>query len=352
MQTVRGVARNHGEGEVRCMGSEIDFVVTWVDGSDPAWRADRAKYEGGSGVDNREERYRDWGLLRYWFRSVEQFAPWVRTVHFVTYGHLPSWLNLDHPKLHVVRHEDYIPKQFLPTFNANVIEMYLHQIPGLSEQFVNFNDDVYLTRPAKPEDFFQDGKPRDMLALQPVVANPQNPVMSHLYLNNSLVLCRHFDKRENMRKQPGAYFKLGYPLMYFAYNMLETMFPKFTGFYSVHGPMPFLRGTFAEIWEKEGDLLEELSKNRFRSETDISSYLFREWQKLAGNFVPTNVQKGFRYFEIPADGEKLEMVLRGQKALSICVNDGEVEGDFLRAKAEIEGIFQRAFPKASSFEKG
>ena len=69
---------------------EIDFVVTWVDGNDPAWRQEKAKYSGAGNWDDSEERYRDWELLQYWFRGVEQFAPWVRKIHFVTWGHLPE----------------------------------------------------------------------------------------------------------------------------------------------------------------------------------------------------------------------------------------------------------------------
>ena len=69
----------------------IDIVVPWVDGSDPAWRAERAKYrpELGTG-DNNEARYREWGFFQYWFRSIEMYAPWVRTVHLITWGHLPA----------------------------------------------------------------------------------------------------------------------------------------------------------------------------------------------------------------------------------------------------------------------
>ena len=56
----------------------IDFVVTWVDGNDPAWQRERAKTLGlqelnasGNGVG----RYRDWSSFRYWFRAVETYAP-------------------------------------------------------------------------------------------------------------------------------------------------------------------------------------------------------------------------------------------------------------------------------------
>ena len=46
------------------------------------------QYAAGSVAeqDDRKERYRDWDLLRYWFRGVERFAPWVRRIHFVTWG--------------------------------------------------------------------------------------------------------------------------------------------------------------------------------------------------------------------------------------------------------------------------
>jgi hypothetical protein len=62
----------------------------WVDGSDLNWLAEKKKYSPKQENDDRPQRYRDWGLLRYWFRGVEEFAPWVRTVHFVTWGHLPD----------------------------------------------------------------------------------------------------------------------------------------------------------------------------------------------------------------------------------------------------------------------
>ena len=71
----------------------IDFVIPWVDGSDPAWRKEKYKYMGIDEPDAGDERYRDMGLLKYWFRAVEAYAPWVNQIHFITWGHLPDWLN-------------------------------------------------------------------------------------------------------------------------------------------------------------------------------------------------------------------------------------------------------------------
>ena len=74
----------------------IDFVMLWVDDTDPEWRKQRNLYSGKDEamVDNREARYRDWDTLKYWFRGVEKFAPWVNKIYFVTCGHLPEWLNV------------------------------------------------------------------------------------------------------------------------------------------------------------------------------------------------------------------------------------------------------------------
>ena len=145
--------------------AEIDFVIAWVDGSDPNWQKEKQKHlaeflKDESVVDQGDYRYRDWDLLQYWFRSVEKYAPWVRKVHFVTCGQIPIWLNVNHPKLHIVNHEDYIPQEYLPTFNSHTIELNMHRIDGLSEQFVYFNDDMYITQRVAPTDFFMNGLPR------------------------------------------------------------------------------------------------------------------------------------------------------------------------------------------------
>ena len=96
--------------------NEIDFVILWVDGNDPAWREEFVRTRQAENDDASEIRYRDWRNLHYWFRSAERFAPWVRKVHFITWGHLPAWLRRDHPKLHIVNHRDFIPAEYLPTF--------------------------------------------------------------------------------------------------------------------------------------------------------------------------------------------------------------------------------------------
>lgn len=330
---------------------DIDFVVTWVDGGDPAWRAERARYMPNQKDDNREIRYRDWDQLQYWFRAVEKYAPWVRKIHFITWGHLPAWLDTSNPKLHIVNHKDYIPEEYLPTFCSDTIEMFMYRIEGLAEHFVYFNDDLFCNAPLTPEHFFHNGLPRDMLAFQPVIANPSSPAMSYIYLNNSMLLARHFPKRENVRKQPGAYFKLGYPIKYFVYNLLELAFPQFTGMYTVHNAAPFLKQSFVEVWDAEGEYLSRAQLGRFRDREHVSQYAVREWQKLSGNFVPTNVHRIFRLFTISNDNTELIDTIRRHKVATICLNDADPDVDFEKAKTEINAAFEQAFPEKSSFEK-
>lgn len=333
----------------------IDFVMPWVDGADPKWQKERDARAMQIGkmdnCDNRNERYRDWDNLKYWFRGVEKFAPWVHKIYFVTWGHVPEWLNTDNPKLEIVRHEDYIPEKYLPTFNSHTIELNLHRIPELSDNFVYFNDDIFIIKPIEPKMFFEQGKPKDMLALQPVVANADDSVMPYIYLNNSMVLARYFDKRENMKEQPGAYWHIGYPFLYFAYNFLEQAFPRFTGFYSVHGPAPLQKQTYRVLWEVEEELLEETCSHPFRGKRDVNQYLLREWQKLSGRFIPSNVAKLCRYFDVNDTNRTLVETIAKQKSPMVCVNDSNHTIDFEQAKKQINHAFEMILPQKSSFEK-
>ena len=108
------------------MNDKIDFVLTWIDGADPEWQQERATYESGQrNIENGVARYRDWGTLKYWFRGIEHYAPWVNKIYFVTWGHIPPWLNTENEKIQVVKHHEFIPEEYLPTFSANPIELNL-----------------------------------------------------------------------------------------------------------------------------------------------------------------------------------------------------------------------------------
>lgn len=336
---------------------KTDIVVLWVDGSDPAWQEQKIKYEAiekgeksNLSADARAQRYRDFGLMPYWFRGIEQNLSWIHKVYFVTWGHIPQWLNTSHEKLQVVRHDEIVPKEYLPLFNSNAIEIFVKNIPNLSEQFLYFNDDWFFMQKANPSRFYKKGLPKDMLAFQPTVANESDDIMPYIVLNNAMSLAHHFKKREEIKKHPGVYFHLGYPPLYFFYNLLEMAFPRYTAFYTVHGPSPMLKSVHEEVWEKEKAALERTASHRFRSKEDVSQCLFREWAKLSGRFVPYNSHKDLAYFNLGERDEKLYDEIRKKKHLFLCINDSNCAIDFENTKKKLIAAFEEAFPEKSSFE--
>jgi hypothetical protein len=333
------------------MAEGIDFVVLWVDGADSAWQAQRAQYAPGerdNGSDS--NRFRDMGLLPYWFRGVEVFAPWVRKVFFVTNGQLPPWLDTTHPKLVTVRHEDYIPAQYLPTFNSNVIELWLHRIPELSERFVLFNDDMFLTAPVTPEDFFRKGLPRETPMLDIVTACDPTDCLPHMLTNNAGILNRHFRKKEVLRQQAGRFFNLRWGKGILR-NYLMLPYRYFSTFRDPHLPSSYLKETFRQVWALEGELLEQTGTNRFRSKNDYTHWLMKCWQICRGDFYPRKESWG-RHYELWEDdirGICRDICRRRYRA--VCINDSKTDVDFHAMSAQLRQAFETILPERCGFEK-
>lgn len=114
-------------------------------------------------------RFQDNSELQYSIRSIERFAPWVRKIYIVTNGQIPSWINLDHPRLQIVPHSDiFLNTSHLPVFSSPAIEANLHRIPGLSKKFIYLNDDVMFGTPIWPEDFYTHAKGQKAYLAWPV----------------------------------------------------------------------------------------------------------------------------------------------------------------------------------------
>ena len=339
---------------------KIDFVITWVDGNDPEWQAQKALYSGKSIGDSRAKRYRDWEFLPYWFRAVEACAPWVNQIHFVTCGHLPPWLNTQHPKLHVVNHKDYIPEQYLPTFSCRPIELNMHRIPGLSENFVYITDDMFLLQPVGEELFFKKGLPCDTAILHAshisgtdVNGNflkPENYNSSNVL--NLIPINRNFNKKRTIKKNLSKWFNPCYGSA-ITRTLLLLPWSNFTGFRNMHLPYSYKKKTFEEAWEKEEFLLDRACRHKFRDSTDISSRMMSFWQIAAGDFYPRSPREG-KYYCINNNrnnNEQLYETIRMRKYKMICINDEYAGEDFDGVKRELLDSFEQAFPLKSGFEK-
>ncbi len=331
------------------MNNDIDFVIIWVDGDDKQWQESRNKFltkekEAISGL----QLYRDWDNLQYWFRGIEKFTPWVNKIHFVTCGHLPKWLNINHPKLNIVRHSDYMPNDYFPTFNSHAIELNLHRIEGLEEQFVYFNDDTFIMDYMHPTDFFKKGLPCDsgiMVTLVPWV--PEDPFF-HYLINNLAIINSEFSKRKVLSRNLHKWFNLKYG-KFLLRNIYYAPVRGFSGFNNFHLPTSFLKATFNEVWQKAPEILHATSLNKFRTIHDVNQYIFSYWQFATGNFIPRSTNYG-RLFIIGQNDQELFKSMSLRKFKMICINDSDLEIDFDERKGVLQKQFEQLLPYKSQFE--
>ena len=328
----------------------MDFVLSWVDNHDKRWLSEYLKYKNGADQGTHEARFRDWENLQYWFRGVERYAPWVDKIHFVTYGHLPEWLNTEHPKLRIVNHEDFIPKEYLPTFNSRTIDLNFHRISDLSEDFVYFNDDMFLIKEVDPEFFFKDGKVCDSALTLPI-SGIHN--FSHTFLSDILILNKYFKKAEVIREKLGNWFNLKYGTSNLL-NLLLLIVNKdfFPGFVNHHLPQAFKKSVFELLWEKEPEAMHKACRFKFRNEQTVNIYLMRYWQLASNDFYPTKMKNRGERFSFRTDEFPDEVLsfITAQKKPLLCLNDYETLNAFEEFKTKINGALASIFPNKSKFE--
>ncbi|MBR6365555.1 MAG: Stealth CR1 domain-containing protein [Lachnospiraceae bacterium] len=331
--------------------NDVDIVIMWVDGSDPAWIREKLGYQMNSAVSDElvadsAKCFRDMGTLKYWFRSIEKFAPWVRKIHFVTWGHLPEWLDTSCKKLHIVNHKDFMPEGSLPTYNSRALEVNLHRIPGLAENFVYFNDDNFLMRPSKKSDFFKRGLPRDCAILSPVV--PQRFGTGAIQINDLEIVNDHFHGTQCIKKN----WKKWYTPKYGKY-LLRTLILKknanIVGLYEPHGPNSMKKSTYEEVWSKEEAALMGTTMSRFKKKDNVNQWLMRDWQIASGAFSPRSPKFG-KFYDLSYSLDAACWDILSQKHSLICLNDSSDIEDFEQVKKRLVDCFEKILPKKSQFE--
>lgn len=332
---------------------KIDIVLTWVDGNDPKWQKEKSNYERmekkgrQSENDTRDVRYREWDNIQYIFRGIEKYMPWVNKVHFVTWGHIPIWLNTKCEKLQIVNHRDFIPEKYLPTFNSNTIELNLHRIPGLAEQFINFNDDMFVIGKTEPRDFFINGKPKDMAVISPP------PIFRDTICNietNNMGIINEYYSIADIRRNSSKWYSLKYG-KFLLRTILFSHFRTIIGLYEPHIPFSHLKSTMIEVWDREKDFLENVCMHKFRSNEDVNEWLFRQWQLMSGNFEPRRWDFGL-LLSAATDCEKIISLLYNPGKLRfLCVNDTPEMMDFENKKKMINDALQKVLPEKCIFER-
>ena len=136
---------------------KIDMVFTYCDGTDPKFIEEKNRFlKEKDKVNNKPIRYININEIVYSVRSVLKFMPWINMIYIITKKQIPP-IELN-PKVKIIDHTEIIPKKYLPTFNSDVIESFIHNIPELSEIFLYNNDDMMHTRNINISDIIQENK--------------------------------------------------------------------------------------------------------------------------------------------------------------------------------------------------
>ena len=291
----------------------MDIVITYVNGLDPVWQAEYSKH---TNTPILEKRFRDWGTLRYLFRGIERNMPFIRKVHLVVSGEsqVPEWINRE--EVNVVLHRDIIPAEHLPTFSSNPIEMHLHRIEGLDEEFLYFNDDIFPMLPCQPTDFFRDGKG--------IIGMNRHWFAPDMFKK----ICRNSDRaaRKALGLKAPWYF----------------LRPQ-------HICAPMLRSESAEVYNAlKDEILSSLTPKRTAG--NVTQYLYTDYLYLKGRIIARRQPR--RHFSVGiASPEKVSAYLLNPDRKLVCINDVKLsEERFQKMHTALHEAFQKVFPAKSKYE--
>ena len=329
----------------------IDIIILWVDGSDPDWIKLFNQYAPDSNkknIDTRESRYKEHGLLKYLFRSIEKNAPWVRKIHFVTNGQLPDWLNINTPKLNWVKHSDYIDSKYLPTFSANPIELNLHRIKDLSENFIFFNDDMFILNKINEDYFFHNDLPvMHTAATLKWLKYPK--IFSNIVFNDVKLINKKFSYQKVVLKHPIKWLFMN-PIKCNFGNLLFLFQNFIPGFGTQHQANPYTKTTLSEVWDEFSEELSKTCFNRFRTAEDINQFIFYYWQLCKGNFYPKKKNTSKYFVVTDKNYSKIKKCFDNNTTKLLCLNENDYF-DYSDIYNDIIKLFENKFPDKSSFEK-
>ncbi|MFI7275648.1 stealth family protein [Streptomyces sp. NPDC049879] len=335
--TVAGRAHPTWEGFSHPLADTVDFpvdvVYTWVDGADPELAAKRDAYRAQAGaprINARElgaSRYESHDELRYSLRSLEMYAPFVRTIHIVTDGQTPDWLDTSAPGIRIVDHKEiFADPSVLPVFNSHAIESQLHRIPGLSERYLYLNDDFFVGRPVDAGYFFH-GNGIAKLPTAPFQIglgepHPDEPAPNSSGKNAARLLLRQHGR---------------------------LVVNKFK-----HAPQPQIRAVMEELEALFPEEIARTAASRFRSLTDVSmtATLHHHHAYLTGRAVPGRYTMRYADIGRPESAEVLAEIAGTRKYDFFCLNDVQTpEEEKENAAARLRGFLEAYFPLPSRFER-
>lgn len=270
---------------------KVDLVVLWVDSADLNWQKKYLTYFPATQFLT-SPRYSQNYELVFALRSIEKNLPWINKIYIVTDGQKPEWL-VENPKLKVIDHSEIIPSEYLPLFNSEAIETFIHLIPNLEEHFIYINDDMFFNRPlSKDFFFFADGIPK--VRAKKISCQSSN---KNLYYNNII-------------------------------NSNTKFNSKFSTSFSLelsHGADAYLKSMYGECLAEMKEEVEELRKQKRRGNSSAqriihSLYLLKSFPKA---LQPSpQVKREVSYLSLNKDDLSQFSKLTTNSSI-ICINEDE-----------------------------
>ena len=283
-------------------------------------------------------RFRDNAELKYSLRSIDLYAPWLNKVYIITDQQIPQWI--DTSSVTIVDHEDIFPSNVAkPVFNSNVIELCMHRIPGLQEHFIAFNDDMMLSAPVYPRDFFSDtGK----------------PIMWVVKENAKKFLESVSEYHADSERQRATNRTLR--IFIDAYQTIPPYKLK-------HTPKPWTVSGMHCFWDEFHSFVQESLQYRLRNEKNLITIVaFAFFMLLTDRASPREIYGAQRIVDMLSGrcrhigaslGDPLwkrrMRKIRSARPLTFCLNDAEPSSQ--QDRDELQLFFKEMFPAKSRFER-
>lgn len=295
----------------------MDLVITYVNSSDNNWVRD---YIRSTGTHNPSTvRYRSWGTLKYLLRGVARYMPFIRKVVLVVAraSQVPAWVNEDNVR--IVYHDEFIPKQYLPTFNSCTIESFFWNIPDLADRIIYLNDDLFPVGPMAESDFFTDNIPHIKFKSSESY-NPRN-----MFLNQS---------RNGLDMVLKALNNPGYPKD-------QILLPHHASF-AIH------KDSLLKIKELCGDKIPQ-TISVTRQGKNVNQYIYAYYAYYTKAYIDDTVN--YRYFNITdAEMNDIMTAIVSETYQMLCLNDTEKIKDYARTRYLLQRCFEEKFPDKSKYE--
>lgn len=297
----------------------IDCVILWVDGNDPEHFKKRQAYIASAGkkppAQSGNSRFGQINEIEYTCSSILRFIPWVRNIYIVTDNQIPEFLKeptLKHDakeKIKVIDHAVIFKgfEQHLPTFNTRTLQAMIWRIPGLSEKFIYFDDDIMLCRPQPKEAFFRNNIP---------VTAGQWALQTHL---GPIGKIKSFIKQ--LRGKINSKARASHTLGQEKSAQLARMKLHFLRL--PHTPKPLLKSMMASFYDSD-EKIEQQIKDRFRTSSQHNPIALATYRALKKNVCLIDNQIEHILFKTETDNtvktnKKLHRASQSEKVGSICI---------------------------------